>query len=344
MAKKNLFRIIGMLILLLACNLPGGATPTPTESVDNVDALVAGTITALASNGQTEPPAASSIETPTATSSSSSAPATATACITPTVTANVNANVRNGPGTVYNQVGALLLGQTATVAGRNADGTWWYINHSGAPGGFGWIAGSTVTATCIPASLAIIAAPPTPTPVPASGTCKDGYTWRLINSSDKVCVTPASKAQSDADNAAANSRKSVVVYGATACKEGFVWREAYAGDVVCVTPAVRSQAAADNAAAAGRIDPLGAYGPNSCVAGYVWREANAADLVCVEPAVRTQTAADNAAAASRVAGPDDCISGYIWREAFSGDKVCVTSAVKAQVAADNAAAPSHTNP
>lgn len=339
MRKRALASIVVIWLAMVNCNLPAGAPVTQTPS-GNVQEQIQSTLTALASGGPGI--TASPVVAPIQASTETPIP-TATPC-SPIVTANLNANIRSGPGTVYDQIGALLAGQTAAVAGKNADGSWWYISKAGLPGGYGWIAGSTVTASCLPATVAVIAAPPTPTPVPVSGTCKDGYVWRLIRPSDKVCVPPASKAQADADNAAANSRKLVNVYGPEACKVGYVWREAYPGDKVCVTPATRSQAAADNAAAASRVDPGGAYGPDSCISGYVWREAIPSDHVCVLPEVRSQTWADNAAAASRVAGPDDCISGYVWREAFPGDLVCVTPAVKAQVAADNAAAPSHTWP
>jgi uncharacterized protein YraI len=334
--------ILPLLALWLAvvnCNLPnaGAGAETPTGDIEE---QIAGTMTALSSNagGQgSQPTATSAAPQPVIQATLTSTPCG------PTVTANVNANIRSGPGTVYDQIGALLQGQSAAVSGRNAEGSWWYISKSGLPGGVGWIAGSTVTASCLPTSVAVIAAPPTPTPQPVSGTCKDGYVWRLINASDKVCVPPASKTQADADNAAANSRKLVNVYGPDACKVGYVWREAFSGDHVCVTPATRSQAQADNAAAASRVDPAN---PPYCVVGYVWREATGdqTDKVCVTPDVRSQAAADNAAAASRVAGPNDCISGYVWREAFAGDLVCVTPDVKAQVAADNAAAPSRTWP
>lgn len=337
MAKNRVFvSIILLWLAAVGCNLPSAPAGEGTPEGNTVEEQIASTLTALAStSGQAGATATFTGIAPQATETVMFTP---TPC-SPTVTANVNANVRSGPGTVYPQIAALLAGQSATVSGKNAEGTWWYIAFPAVSGGYGWIAGSTVTATCLPASVAIIAAPPTP-PVP--GTCKPGFVFRLINSNDKICVTPASKAQADSDNAAANSRKLVTVYGAAACKVGFVWREAYAGDVVCVTPATRSQAQADNAAAASRVDPLGAYGPDSCVSGYVWREAIPTDHVCVTPDVRTQTANDNAAAASRVAGPDDCVSGYVWREAFAGDRVCVTPEVKTQVAADNAAAPSHT--
>jgi hypothetical protein len=327
--KEITYALMSIWLAIVSCNLPMfGAqptkTPTPTGTTPSPSAA------APTTTGSTPAPATATVPAPTNT-----VVIPPTAC-TPIVTSNDSVNIRSGPGTVYGMVGALPPGSTASVGGKNADGSWWYINYSGTAG---WVSGSVVTASCIPPTIAIVAAPPTP--LPPSGTCKDGYVQRLIRSSDKVCVPPASKAQADADNAAADSRTSVTVYGAGACKEGFVWREAYSGDKVCVTPATRSQAASDNAAAASRWE-VGAYGPHTCIAGFVWREATSGDDVCVTGDVRTQTSADNAAAGSRVASSDACISGYEWRAAFSGDKVCVTPAVKAQVAADNAAAPSHT--
>lgn len=324
-------------ILVFACSCPL-LTPAPSQlGVANVATALAGTLTAAAPASSTVPTAAT---VGAATLAPSAVPASPTAC-TPTVVANTSANIRSGPGTVYDAIDSLPQAGSAGVAGKNNEGTWWYIV---IPGGtnHGWIAASVVTPNCIPASVAVVAAPPTP--LPPSGTCKDGYVYRLARSSDKVCVPPDSKNQAQADNAAANSRKLVTAYGSDACQVGFVWREAFSGDHVCVTAAVRSQAAADNAAAASRVDPGGAYGPDSCVSGFVWREASPTDHVCVTVAVRSQAAADNAAASSRVAGADDCISGYVWRNAFSGDHVCVTAAVQSQVAADNAAAPSHTWP
>ncbi len=327
--SRKLLSLLAAVLVIISCNLPspkGGATQAPGQGQTATSSVPI-------SQGQaTSGPAAAQSTAPVITDTV--APS-ATAC-SPMVVANSAVNVRAGPGTVYDTVGGLNQGGSAPVSGKSADGTWWYID---TPSGHGWVSGSVVTASCVPTSLQVVAAPPTP--LPPSGTCKDGYVWRLIRNSDKVCVLPASKAQADADNAAANSRKAVTVYGADACKVGFVWREAFSGDHVCVTTAVRSQAAADNAAAASRWT-AGAYGPHTCLSGYVWREATSGDDVCVTPDVRSQVASDNAAASSRVSGPNDCISGFVWREAFSGDKVCVTPAVKAQVAADNAAAPSHT--
>lgn len=82
-------------------------------------------------------------------------------------------------------------------------------------------------------------------------TCLEGYVWREANSADHVCVSPATRTQTSADNAAAGSRKAGGgAYGPNTCVNGYVWRDAYDGDVVCVTTATRQQAQNDNAAAA----------------------------------------------------------------------------------------------
>ncbi len=322
--RSIFFGLLVIGLVALSCNLPLAAV-SPTPTVTETQAGQTGTPTpgeATAAPATIQPPINTVAAPPTA--------------CTPQVRANSPVNVRSGPGTVYAIVNALAENATASVGGKNADGTWWYINFSG---GNGWVSASVVTASCIPSGLTVVAAPPTP--LPPSGTCKDGFEYRLINASDKVCVTTSSKNQADADNAAADSRKSIIVYGTNACIADYVWREAYSGDKVCVIEAVKTQAAADNAAAASRW-VSGALGAHTCIDGYVWREAQSGDDVCVTPDVHTQTLADNAAASSRVAGAYDCITGYVWREAFSGDKVCVTAAVKSQVVIDNAGAPSHT--
>jgi uncharacterized protein YraI len=319
-------------LVALSCNAPSG---------QEIESLAL-TLTALVNTAAASPPGATLAPAATTAPGATTAPL-ATAC-TPLVTANLNANVRKGPSTDYDAVGSLLTNESAPIVGRNAEGSWWNIVFPAGPGGKAWIANSTVTASCLPASVAVMAAPP-----PPSGTCKDGYVWRLIKPSDKICVPPSSKAQADADNAAAASRLCTATYGADTCAEGYVWREAFSNDHVCVSPATRSQAAADNAAAASRWI-VGPYGPHTCIDGFVWREATGStdDDVCVTPDIRTQAAADNAAAASRLCtatyGPDTCAAGYVWREAFSNDHVCVAPDVRTQTANDNASASSHTWP
>ena len=104
--------------------------------------------------------------------------------------------------------------------------------------------------------LAITMDPSTPQNTLPHGpdTCKSGYVWREAVGGDRVCVTPAARAQAYKDNMAAASRRSPTggAYGPDTCKQGYVWREARSGDHVCVTPGVRQQTQNDNALAAQR--------------------------------------------------------------------------------------------
>ncbi len=137
-------------LLILACNFPvtiSGvviATETPVAG-EPVDVGVTPGINA--------PEVASA--TPTVVIPS------ATTC-TPRLTANSPVNVRWGPGTEYEAIGALNTGQAASIDGKNADGTWWYIVFPSGPSGHGWVAASVTTATCNAATVGVVAAPPTP--------------------------------------------------------------------------------------------------------------------------------------------------------------------------------------
>jgi uncharacterized protein YraI len=71
-------------------------------------------------------------------------------------------NVRNGPGTEYDKVGVLLVGQTAVAKGRSVGGSWILIDYPGTPGGVAWVYASLVDIA--PGELPIIEPPPTPTP------------------------------------------------------------------------------------------------------------------------------------------------------------------------------------
>ncbi len=133
------------------CNLLQSATSQPA---------LAPTVT-VAALVTTQATSTAALATPTMVAS-----ATATTCV-PTVVATQDANVRSGPGPVYDVVGALLTGSSAVVDGKDSSSTWWYIELAAAPGGHGWVWGQVVTPSCIPQSLQVVAAPPTPTPTPS---------------------------------------------------------------------------------------------------------------------------------------------------------------------------------
>lgn len=168
MRRKTSILLIILALFLASCNLPTGIEPETPESSEtpSIDALgtaveltavariteLAGTVVVSA----TEIPASLPTETSNPTP-------TATPC-TPIVTASTTANIRSGPDTVYQVVGSLPENGVAKIAGRNDANTWWYIEFAGGVGGYAWIAGSVVTASCVPDVVQVVAAPPTPQP------------------------------------------------------------------------------------------------------------------------------------------------------------------------------------
>ncbi|HEY5902797.1 MAG TPA: SH3 domain-containing protein [Anaerolineales bacterium] len=48
-------------------------------------------------------------------------------------------NVRSGPGTSFNSLGTVNAGDTLTLIGRNADGTWLQVSFPSGPEGRGWV-------------------------------------------------------------------------------------------------------------------------------------------------------------------------------------------------------------
>lgn len=161
--KHSLFSIIIIWILIISCNLPAAASASITET--STPTVISGAATADVS---LTPLTFTSTATTTINATQTLIP-TATACM-PNVTAPTPVNVRSGPGTVYEIIGVLVEGGSATVAGKNYEGTWWYIDFPSGIGGHAWVGGSVVNASCIPATLAIIAAPPTPVPPTATST------------------------------------------------------------------------------------------------------------------------------------------------------------------------------
>ena len=174
MSTKVLLSIFVLVSLLASCNLPVGQSSTgqPSGNEDvSLDASAIGTAVALTSIAQlTESANSGATAMPTLTpmpTSTLDVSVPVSGPCTPMVTATVNANVRLGPGTAYDIVGALTLGQSAAIVGRNDAYTWWYIDYPGAAGNHAWIAGSVVTGSCVPAEVQVVAAPPLPTAVTA---------------------------------------------------------------------------------------------------------------------------------------------------------------------------------
>ena len=79
------------------------------------------------------------------------------------VSVSSNTNCRTGPGTIYDIVGALLVGEEAEVVGKGEWGYYWIIEN---PDGAGecWLWNNYATITGPTDGLAVYTPPPTPTP------------------------------------------------------------------------------------------------------------------------------------------------------------------------------------
>ena len=73
-------------------------------------------------------------------------------------------NIRSGPGTFYDKVGVLLVGQKVPAKGRSPGGNWILVEYPGVPGGTAWVF-SLYVKIDPPVELPIVEIPPTPTPL-----------------------------------------------------------------------------------------------------------------------------------------------------------------------------------
>jgi hypothetical protein len=110
---------------------------------------------------------------------------TPTACL-PTATALQNATCRYGPDKAFKDLGYMLQGESASIEGRNAEGTWWWIVNPDADGHC-WVAASLVEATCEASGVPIVQAPPTPTPTETA--VQGCWVWNA-NLQQNVCTVP----------------------------------------------------------------------------------------------------------------------------------------------------------
>jgi len=156
---------VGLLLIVLTSCFPGAPTPD-ANSVNTV-------LAEIVSSAQTQTAAAftvTPITTPTFTS-------TSTATLSPTVTftftpaiplvsVSVPTNCRIGPGRVYGRVGALLVGETTQIYGRDPTGRYWYVQNPDSPSNFCWLWGEYATVTGNFVALPVFTPPPTPTFTP----------------------------------------------------------------------------------------------------------------------------------------------------------------------------------
>lgn len=167
MIRKAIISTI-LLISLVACNLSfaapgngssGGPTTDPQSQIGQAvtQTFVAQTQIALAVQ---QTMAAMVTNTPSVTPSP-------TFTFTPEatrVTVSVETNCRSGPGTAYDILGVLPVGQSAEVIGRNASGDTWIIRLPSNPAIICWVWGQYATVTGNTSGLTVYTPPPTPIP------------------------------------------------------------------------------------------------------------------------------------------------------------------------------------
>lgn len=71
-------------------------------------------------------------------------------------------NLRSGPGSLYDRVGVLLVGQRVPAKGRSPKGEWILVDYPGVPGGTAWVYALYVDIQP-KTQLPIVEPPPTPT-------------------------------------------------------------------------------------------------------------------------------------------------------------------------------------
>lgn len=129
-------------VLMMACNFPLFApvkpTPAPTSSLPTSASTPA------------LPPS------PTLTPSPTLSPTPAAPQLTPNSSV---VNCRSGPSVAYASLDTIKSGQTAVIAGRNNDNTWWYVHDPNNASVFCWIAASVSTTSGSLSNLPVIPAP-----------------------------------------------------------------------------------------------------------------------------------------------------------------------------------------
>lgn len=212
----KLFAVLLLIALIQAC-APAGA---PTPDINVISTGIARTLTALAptsgpgipvTGDQSPTPAATMTMTVTSAPTETAAAPTATQALSPTplvlststataiptvgggaqIQVSVATNCRLGPGTAYQRVGALQVGQVADVVGRNAAGTYWIIRNPVRTSQTCWLWGEYATLSGNTDALPVLT-PPTPpaTATPAADfdvfydgleRCADTGWWVEIN-------------------------------------------------------------------------------------------------------------------------------------------------------------------
>ena len=158
------------LMIVLACSLPVvGLQDSDAISTSAAQTVISGltqvALSMILSPTEQEPTLTLTPELPTFTPTqtlTATAAFTSTALV-PQLSVSVPTNCRNGPGKVYRMEGALLVGETAQVFGRDPTGGYWYIRNPDSGSEYCWVWSEYATLTGNTAFLPVYTPPPTPT-------------------------------------------------------------------------------------------------------------------------------------------------------------------------------------
>jgi uncharacterized protein YgiM (DUF1202 family) len=151
--------------------LDAGGQPPPPDQEDAPSAT-----SPPPDDQEGEPPTATLTLSPTTTETP-----TVTATFTlsvPMVTVSQNTNCRAGDLKAYDMLGALLVGETAEVIGKNADGDYWVVRLP--DGKVCWLWGTYATVSGDTSKIPVMTPPPTPTPThtaTATATATETVKW-----------------------------------------------------------------------------------------------------------------------------------------------------------------------
>lgn len=163
--RKFLFAVTA-LIIILACNLPGGQPPT--HEPDYVTTITAQALLIQPANNLVSPVVITATPNLAQAIFTDTPASTPTMTLTPTsgvatVTVSADTNCRSGPGKEYDNLGALLANASAEIVGKNTPTNYWIIKNPDRDGTC-WLWGRYATVTGDTAIIKEVAIPPTPTP------------------------------------------------------------------------------------------------------------------------------------------------------------------------------------
>ncbi len=151
MNTRRYLPLILLLVMAMSCNMPflsvkgKNNLPSPAAATDtSAPGQTTGTVA----------PAQSATDVPTPSGPQ----------ITPIAGA---VNCRSGADISFAAVTVINPGQFAQIAGKNSDGSWWYVQNPNNPGTFCWVSASVVTASGNLAGIGVVASPPTVIPTAA---------------------------------------------------------------------------------------------------------------------------------------------------------------------------------